>query len=421
MSVAEGAEAAVKNHPMAPRMAAIAFLNQNITLACIWGSFSVVLSAVETRLGVGRELSTLAVPVLNLATALLAAVVGALASRHSLRLVMLIGAALGVAGFVLLALTGSYLLYLVAFGLLLGPAMAVAVVLPPTLVTRWYLVNRGRALGIITTPVLVAIMPLAAAWMLQAEGLTATYAMLAAFAAVSLAANLFIVDHPPGAAAAAEAAAGAHGPAGEGALTTPQLLKSPVFWAMALAFMASAAASIVLTAHMVPIARTWGVSATLAATLLSIQAFAGIAGTVVFGWVADRLGGTRALFLVAFDAALLWLLLLLELPFPLKAGIVALIGLHGAGALPVMSVALSERFGRESFSRAFGLTNLVNLPVSVVCVPAAALVYTRTGSYAGAIVGVAAFLALAGVLVFAAGGGRGASAPGAGAPQSRGA
>ena len=47
--------------------------------------------------------------------------------------------------------------------------------------------------------------------------------------------------------------------------------------------------------------------------------------------------------------------------------------------------------------------NLVNLPVSVVCVPAAALVYTRTGSYAGAIVGVAAFLMLAAVLVFAIG------------------
>lgn len=408
MSAAEGPAPVVSNHPMAGRMAVIAFLNQNITLACIWGSFSVVLSAVETRLGVGRELSTLAVPVLNLMTALLAAVVGALATRLSLRLVMLIGAALGVAGFGVLALTASYPLYLVAFGLLLGPAMAIAVVLPPTLVTRWFVVNRGRALGLVSTPVLVAIMPLAAAWTLQSQGLVATYAMLAALAAVSLLANFFIVDRPPGADAAAAAAdaGGAHGPVSKDAISTPQLLRSAGFWAMALAFMASAAGSIVLTAHMVPIARTWGFSATLAATLLSVQAFAGIAGTVVFGWVADRLGGARALFLVVFDAALLWLLLLLELPFAAKAVVVALIGLHGAGALPVMSVALSERFGRESFSRAFGLTNLVNLPVSVVCVPAAAMVYTQTHSYAGAIVGVAVFLMVASAAMFAAGAGR---------------
>lgn len=412
MSAAEGAQPAVSNHPMAPRMAAIAFLNFNITLACIFGSFSVILSAIEARLGVGRELSTMAIPALTLANALLAAVVGALATRHSLRLVMLVGAALGVAGFLVLALTANYPLYIAAFGLLLGPAMAVAAILSPTLVTRWYVVNGGRVLGLVTMPILIAVMPLVVTWMLQGHGLTAAYLMLAGFAAVILVANFFIVDRPPGTQAAAAEAAGAHGahggPAGgAGSMTTPQLLRAPAFWAMAVAFMASSAGSVALTTHMVPMAGTWGFSATLAATLVSIQALAGIPGTLLFGWIADRLGGTRALFLVVFDAALLVLLLLLQLPFPVKAAIIALIGVHGAAALPVVPVALSERFGRENFSRAYGLMNLVNLPVSVICVPAAALVYTRTGSYAGAIVGVAAFLMLAAVLVFAAGAKRG--------------
>jgi cyanate permease len=404
MSAAEGAQPAVRNHPLAPRMAAIAFLNFNVTLACIFGSFSVILSAIEARLGVGRELSTMAIPALTLANALLAAVVGALATRRSLRLVMLVGAALGVAGFLLLALTASYPLYIAAFGLLLGPAMAAAAVLSPTLVTRWYVVNGGRMLGLVTMPILIALMPLVVTWMLQGHGLTAAYLMLAGFATVILAANFFIVDRPPGAQASGQpAAAGAHGPAapaGEGGMTTPQLLRSPAFWMIAVAFMASAATSIALTTHMVPMAGTWGFSATLAATLVSIQALAGIPGTLIFGWIADRLGGARALFLVVFDAALLVLLLLLELPFPVKAAIIALIGVHGAAALPVVPIALSERFGRENFSRAYGLMNLVNLPVSVICVPAASLVYTRTGSYAGAIVGVAAFLLLAAALVF---------------------
>jgi hypothetical protein len=43
-------------------------------------------------------------------------------------------------------------------------------------------------------------------------------------------------------------------------------------------------------------------------------------------------------------------------------------------------VALSEGFGRENFSRAYGLVNLINLPFSVVSVPAASMVYARTGS-----------------------------------------
>ena len=68
--------------------------------------------------------------------------------------------------------------------------------------------------------------------------------------------------------------------------------------------------------------------------------------------------------------------------------------------------ALSECFGRETFSRAYGLVNLVNLPFAVVSVPAAAMVYAHTGSYAGAIVGQVAFLALGSVLVLFARRGR---------------
>jgi MFS family permease len=388
-------------------MAAIAFLNYNLTIACLWGSFSVLLSAVETRLGVGRELSTLAVPVLNVSTALLAVVVGGLAARLSLRLVMIAGAALSVAGFALLALSANYPLYLVAYGLLLGPGMAVGVVLPPTLVTRWYATNRGRALGIVSTPIVVTVMPLAATWMLQTHGLPATYAMLAALSALSLIANFAIVDRPPGAAAVADAAGhagghGAEGSAAAGGFSMPQLLRSYRFWTLALAFIASAAGSIILTAHMAPMAGSWGFSTTLGATLLSVQSLAGIGGTLLFGWVADRMGGARALALLVFDAALLWFLLLLRLPFPATLVLVGLIGLHGAGAVPVLSAALSETFGRESFSRAYGLVNLVNLPFSAICVPAAALVFSRTGSYAGAIVGQAVFLLLAALLAFAA-------------------
>ena len=337
----------------------------------------------------GRELSTLAVPVLNLATAIFAPIAGILATRYSLRLIMLVGSALSVAGFALLATTANYALYLGAFGLLLGPGMAIGVVLPGTLVTRWFTVNRGRALGIVNVPAVIAVVPLASTWMLQAHGVAATYAVLAAMSAISVIANLFIVDRPPAAEsdlAAAEAAV----PAG---MTMPQLLRTPRFWAFTLAFITSATGSVVITSHMVPMAHSWGLSPALAATLLSIQSGAGIAGTIAFGWVADRLGGARTLALIVFDAALLWALLLLHPPFAATALIVGLIGLHGAGTVPVLGIALSERFGRESFSRAYGMINLLNLPFSVLCVPAAALVFAHTGSYAGAILGESAFLA----------------------------
>jgi MFS family permease len=405
MSGAEVAEPVGRNHPLAPRMGFIAFLNGNITLACVWGSFTVLLAAVQTRLGVGGEQSAIAASVVNLSTAFLAPFVGALAARLPLRTIMIGGATLSVAGFALLAVSSSYPLYLAAYGLLLGPGMAVAVVLPQTLVTRWFVTNRGRALGLVTTPLLVAVMFPVANWMVQTHGLTATYVMLAAIAAVNVVGNLFVVERPPGAAAEASAADahGAHGPAPAGGAGMAELARTPRFWMLSLPFMALAAGSIVLTAQMAPMARGWGYSPTLAATLLSIQSFAGIAGTVVFGWVADRLGGARTMALLAFNAAVIWVLLLLDVPFAAKAVLIALYGLHGAGPLPVIGVALSEAFGKESFSRAFGLVNLANLPVSVVCVPLAAAIGTHTGSYAGAIMLEAGFLLVAALAAFPAG------------------
>jgi len=392
---------AERNHPLAFRMAAIAFVTQNMTVACIWGAFSVLLTAVEARLGVGRELSTLAVPCVALATAVLAPVTGMLASRYSLRLMMLVGAVLSVAGFVVLALAASYPLYLVAYGLLLGPGMAVGAVLPSTLVTRWYAVNRGRALGIVCTPIFIAIVPLLSSWVLQTYGLSATYAMLAILSAAMVVGALFVVDHPPALEGASALAAEA-GPPVKPVRSMVELLVTSRFWVLTLAFVASITGSVVITSQMTPMAQSWGLTATLGATLLSIQSLAGIAGPVLYGWIADRLGGALALAVLVLVAALLWTLLLIHPNFAAIAVVVALIGVHGAAAVPVLGVALAEAVGRESFSRAYGLVNLLNLPFSVLCVPAAALVYSRTGSYAGAIIGQAGFLALTGLLLLAA-------------------
>lgn len=378
-----------KNDPRAVWMAAIAFLNFNVTIACVWGSFSVLLAAVEAKLGIGRELSSMAAPAVNLATAVFAPIAGFLVTRYSIRLVMLAGSVLGLAGFLLLAGSHSYTLYLVAYGLLIGPGMAAGVVLPATLVTRWFRANRGRALGIISAPLVVAVMPLITNWCLQSHGLSATYLMLAGFSAAIAIINLFIIDRPAGAAEPA-APAGAK-PARAGG---SGFLASARFWGLVFAYIASTTQSIVITAHMVPMARSWGISATLAATLLAIQSLIGIAGTVLFGWVADRLGAVLALMIVVFDAAVLWLLLLIHPPFIALAVIIGLIGLNGAGAVPVFGLALSQSFGRESFSKAYGIANLINVPFSVLCVPAAALVYASTGSYADAIIGVAVFLGL---------------------------
>ena len=398
MLQAEEMESEADNHPSAKRMAVIAFLNQNIVIGCIFGPFSVLLGAVEIKLGIGRELSSLAVGAVNLSSAICAPLVGVLVARFSLRLVLIAGSILSIAGFTLLLLSTNYAEYLIAYGLLIGPGMAAGVILPSTLVTRWFSKNRGKALGLATAPILTAAVPIISAYMIHAHGLQAAYGALIALSFVTLIANLFIIDRPPGSQTDVPAAHGV--PAGAKGMSMGELLKKPSFWAMSLGYGASAAGAMIFGAHAVPMVRSWGMSATLGATLVSTMFLSGILGALVFGWIADRLGGCLSLGILVFDECVFCLAMLLHPPFILLAVLFGLYGLHAAGAVPVFSLALSESFGRESFSRAYGLVSLLMLPITVLAVPVAALIVTNTGSYAGAILTEAVFLGLAAVLTF---------------------
>ncbi len=390
------AVSADRNQPGAGRMAVIAFINANLTYACIFGTFSVLLAPVQARLLVGPELSTLGLPAAMLSLAICAPVAGALAARFSLRLIMLLGSLLSIAGFFLLAVSDNFRIYLIAYGLLIGPGAAIALVLSGSLVTRWFTVNRGKALGFVAMPLVITVMPLVTVWMLQKHGLPQTYFLLAGMAAASFLANLFIIDKPPAYDPDAEEPDAALG------MSMKQLISAPRFWALLVAYFASSTGAIILGTHLMPMARSWGWTPEMGASLLTICSLMGIAGTLFYGWVVDRLGGAVSISLLVLIPAVLWALLLLHPPFIVTAALIGLSGLNAAGAVPVLSYALSETFGRESFGRAYGLANLFGLPFAVLGVPATAVVYTHTGSYSAVIAIEALFMGITGLVALAA-------------------
>lgn len=385
------------NHPLATRMALIAAFSHNLTIGCLFGSFGVLMTSVEQRLGVSRELSSLGVSLVAICNALLAPLVGALAARYSLRLLFSTGAILSVLGYALLALSHSFPLYLVAYGLFLGPGMALSgVVLPSTLVTRWFDKGRGRVLGLVHVPVVVAIVPVLSSILLARYGAPFTYAAFGVLIALILVpASLMIIDYPPG---------GVKGAANTetltqvspAAATASQILRSPRFWAFAVAAAIIITGIVVLNTHLIPLAGTWGISTTAAATLISVCALAGIPGSIMWGWIADKIGGGPALALCALDCAVLWAVLLTDPSYPVALLVIGLMGMHGSASIPLMGMALSEAFGAASFSRAYGLSNLMTLPFTVVGIQAASAMFVKTGSYVSVmIVLIAAFLLVA--------------------------
>jgi MFS family permease len=385
-----------ENHPLALRMGVIAGVSHNMVVGAIFGSFGVMLASVEQRMGVSAQMSALGIPAVIIASSLISPVVGSLAARFSLRLLMLAGALATLAAFLLLAFTNSFTVYILCYLALFGPAMALGgSVGPTTLITRWFNRHRGLALGLAHLSIVVAILPVLCNWVYEHHGAQATYLMLAGLVAVILVPfALMIRDFPPDSDnAGLEAKLAAPGTDG-GGLTAAQIVARPQFWAIALCNAAIITGAMSLGAILIPMAVSWGNTRGDAALLASIMSFAGMAGSVFFGWVADRIGGARGLALVAINCAVLWSLLLFNPAYPALAVIIGLIGMHGAGAIPNVSRAIGDAYGRDGFSRAFGLSTLVSLPFAIAMVVGSSAVFTKTGSYAPAITGMVIFLAL---------------------------
>jgi len=400
------------NHPLAIRMGVVAGVSHNVVIGTIMGSFSVMLQSVEQRLGVKVDAAVLGMPLVLVGGSMLSPFVGVLIAKVSLRLLLLLGALLTLGGFLTLALTHSYVVYLLAYGLMMGPAMSLAGSIgPATLVTRWFHRNRGLALGIVHLPLVIAFMPALLNWYVSGHGAVAGYfAMAALVGVVMVPLTLLAIDHPPGGeprAPVADAKLTA-----DGSLSIGQLLGRLRFWGMSIANVSSTTSSVLLGSLLMPMGQSWGFSRAEAALLASVMSAVGMAGSILFGWVADRIGGARALALVCFDCAVLWTILLTHPSFGVAALVIGLIGMHGAAAIPSLGRALSDTFGQASYSRGFGLNSLIALPLMTLALFGSAKVSTLTGSYDLAIKLMAGMFVIGLIgAIYAAGGLRSRVAP----------
>jgi MFS family permease len=394
-AVEAAAPEGVPNHPLATRMGVVAAFSHNIVVGTIMGHFGLMLASSQERMGIGAEQASLGIPLVVVGSAIFSPLAGVLMAKFSLRMVLVLGAIFNACGFAILGLTNSFPLYLLAYGAFLGPAMALTGSIgPATLVTRWFTSNRGLALGVVHLPIVIAILPIALNWFLEGNGHTAAYLTIAAATAVILVPiTLLTVDHPPGGEAPAPEPEALR--TSDGSFTVAQLLAKPRFWALCLAVSSATAGAVLLGSLMVPMGVSWGFTTGQSAILQSLMSAVGIVGSILFGWIADKLGGARTLALIGLDCAILWLLLLLQPPFAATALIIGLIGLHGVGAIPSISKALSETFGQASFSRGYGINQVIALPFVVIAIIGAAGVYGATQSYAPAIIAMAGYYGLA--------------------------
>lgn len=376
----------------------LCFLAQNLAMGLAFGSFGPLLASTEQHFGVTRAVAATGMSLITLTMGGLSPVMGGLMQKMSVRAAMIGGAALSAIGYWGLAVLPSFNLALVMYGLIGTGVCLTAILGPLTLINRWFAADRAKMLAIVNLPITLFVTPFLVAELLPIVGRMAILAGIGSAFLLLIPLLLMIVDDPTH---IGQAARGAAAPCGTAAartadqpLPTRKILANPSFWLLSIAIGIMAGSGTVFVVHIVPFGMEKQMSLQSASGLLSLYAGAGILGTLLFGWIADRIGPPAALVLTTFCQAVLWwgILHVTGLPLYLLAGILGicvcpLTTLHGA--------ALSALVGPASISRAMGISYSIKLPFLFTFAPAAGYLFDISSGYRTPFLIIVAMLALA--------------------------
>ncbi len=348
--------------------------------------------------------------------------IGYLIDRLGSRPMIIAGVLAGGSGFILLAMTRSFTMFLVVFLALVTVGFSVPHHGLFATINQWFRRRLGLAMSLATSGSAIGgfLLTPVVAWVVLNRGWrsAATFSgilMLVVGLPLSL-----MVRKPTQAEAAGDegpvAVASKKPPAStetatsdigvtEEAVTSRidftvgEALRTNTYWLLAVAIGLRLAGQQVLIVHMVPILVSRGVGEITAATLVALMSLMRLPGVIGAGFLGDMWSRqkvsslTMAVGSVAAAAAI-WG------PAGLTMGIVFSVLFAGAQASNAITWALvGHFFGRRNFASLRGGVTLVQSLMSTVGPVAAGWVFDTTGSYNGALLGVLGIYGLS-ALVF---------------------
>lgn len=329
------------------------------------------------------------------ATASVMAIAGGIASplvggwlrRVSIRRAMLLAITGMGSGFVLLSFATSLWHIALVYGLALAFGTSAVNLGANTLAATWFVAKRGRALGLAAAGISVFgfILPPLAGHALTHFSWRTTYQILGVLHWVALPFIAFLlVDRPEQRGLRPDGA----GPPPEGAPTLDiaawnarSVLRHALFWPIVLPIGFCLAMSVTLLTNLVPLAIDAGIAPQSAAFLASLVALSAVVGKIGFGFIADVASQRSMVWVPSSLVCCACLLLPGDAGYVRLVGAALLLGLAFGAATPAWGALVGANFGQSGFSLAMGLMTPVVSLLLATCVPFAALVHDRTGSY----------------------------------------
>ena len=348
-------------------------------------AFGLALLPMTEDLGLSRSALSSALTLFMLVSAFAMPIVGRLIDRHSIRLVMCTGAVMSALAIGLMGSVGAGWQVFPLYGVLYAIGFAATSVAPVSvLMSRWFPNNRGLASSVAITGngtgqlVIIALLTS----FLASIGWRTAYTVLGLINAVVVIPLILLAirSHPAERDERPE-------PGSHSSSTTPSLrpvLASRDFWMLIVLFAACGTQDFFVATHIVAFAQDQGISQFFAGNILAFMGLAALAGVLLSGALADRMGASVPTML----CFLLRIGLFAFIPFaqtPISIAAFALIyGFTFTMTAPLTVVFAGNIFGTARLGSVSGLINMAHQIAGGLGAVVGAVIFDATGSYDGA-------------------------------------
>ena len=313
-------------------------------------SYGLFFKTFEAEFGWSRTLLSSCTSFSFLVMGMLAVFGGRMSDRYGPQLVLAITGTFGGLGYILLSQVTEPWQLFVYFGLLTGIGMSTHDVVTLSIIARWFhrqrgimtaVVKVGTAAGQFTIPPIVAFLMVRYDWQ--------SALVIVGSAAIVLLLIAAVITKNPSSDQGSGLSVRISG------YSFGKARRTRVFWMFCAIQFLFFPPLTTIPLHIVVHGMDMGMTAVLAAVLLSVMAGSSVVGRLTIGLLFDRMGGKGALIMcfVPLIASLL-ALLLISTPWLLFVAI-AVYGFAHGGFFTVMAPTIAEYFGLRSHGSLFGM------------------------------------------------------------------